>query len=82
MCSKRKEKAMAYTDKGKIKARQNRLAEQRLRRQQEEKQRKKRNATAGRKKRAGGRKRQQEEKSGKNAKGRNMNESRKKLQKR
>lgn len=32
---------MAYTDKGKIKARQNRLAEQRLRRQQEEKQRRK-----------------------------------------
>ncbi|KKI50450.1 TolA protein [Christensenella hongkongensis] len=41
LCSKRKEKAMAYTDKGKIKARQNRLAEQRLRRQQEEKQRRK-----------------------------------------
>lgn len=32
---------MAYTDKGKIKARQNRLVEQRLRRQQEEKQRRK-----------------------------------------
>lgn len=32
---------MAYTDKGKIKARQNRLAEQRLRRQQEEEQRRK-----------------------------------------
>ena len=32
---------MAYTDKGKIMARQNRLTEQRLRRQQEEKQRRK-----------------------------------------